>query len=144
MLVRKATSNDIGDILDLYKSGLRELGEDWVEHLLVRKIVNSFHLAPCFVLVVNDNIVGMAGLTTLIFAPTGQATLTDYMFYILPEHRGLKNLSALVDQCKAFSREKKMPLKIQFAAPVPEDVRKRLFKIGGFKVCAVIGEYKNG
>ena len=86
-MIRKATPQDFPYILDLYMKGLEELGEHYLESMCLKKVVLSYHLAPCFLLVDCDNIIGIAGLTTVTSSHNGDATLSDYMFYVLPEHR---------------------------------------------------------
>ena len=140
-MIRQATTKDISVILELYKKGLEELGcHDWQESLLLKKVVNSFYLAPCFLLEL-DEIVGMAGFTTVTTSHNGVATLNDYMFYVLPEHRNIKNLGGLVEGIKSFADEHMMPLRLEFITNNDEELRKRVFKLHGFKVCSVVGEY---
>ena len=134
-MIRQATPKDIPIILDFYTRGLIELGDkDIKESLLLSKVVNSYHLAPCFLLVINDTIVGMAGLTTVTTSHNGVATLADYMFYVLPEYRTLDNLSGLVQEIKAFAREKSMPVKLEFITDNDQKLRERVLKMHGFKV----------
>lgn len=140
--VRKATPKDIPQILRLYESGLRELGEtDTKEEFLLRKIVNSYHLAPCFLLIIHGKIVGMAGFTVMTSSHNGVASMIDYMFFIEEEHRKLKNLSALVNAAKHFASETKMSIKIEFFTNNDEELRKRLLKMHGFRVVSVCGVY---
>ena len=140
-MIREATAKDIPVILDLYKKGLEELGcFDWQESLLLKKVVNSFHLAPCFLLELDD-IVGMAGFTTVTTSHNGVATLNDYMFYVLPEYRNIKNLGGLVEGVKSFADTHGMPLRLEFLTNNDEELRKRVLKLHGFKIYSVVGTY---
>jgi len=140
-MIRTADGKDIDDILVLYRAGLDELGDKYQDSLILNKVITSIHLAPCFLLVIDDIICGMAGLTTLVCSPSGQATLTDYMFYIRPEYRKLENFSALINATKDFAVEKSLPLRLQFTTNISEKLRRRLFDMYGFKVISVTGGY---
>jgi len=140
-MIRKATPADIPYLLDMYKASITELGEDYIESFLLKKIVNSYHLAPCFVLVIDDTICGMAGLTSVIMPNNGKAMLADYMFYVRPEHRSLTNLSDLVNSAKAFAKETDLPLRLDFIANDDEKLRERLLRMNGFKITSVVGVY---
>lgn len=140
MSVRQATPKDIPYIMELYRLGLEELGETKIfDSMLLKKIVNSYHLAPCFLLEKDGNIIGMAGLTSVTSSHNGDAMLSDYMFYIKPEHRSLKNLGALVNSAKDYASGANLPLRLEFYGSVSQEVRKRLFKMHGFNVDAVVG-----
>ena len=141
-MIREATPKDIPYILDLYRKGLEELGETNIsESCMLRKIVNSYQLAPCFLLEIDDIIAGIAGLTVITSSHNGDATLSEYMFYVLPEHRSLKNLSGLVEKSKAFASQNDFPLRLQFFTDQDQKVRERLFEMHDFKVIAVVGVY---
>lgn len=139
-IVRQATSNDIPEILGLYKASLDEMGEDYQEHLLVKKIINSYNLAPCFLLVIDDIIAGMAGMTVVTIAHSGVATLADYMFYVLPEYRNSKNLGGLTKAVKDFAKEHNMPVRLEFISNNnDENLRKRVLRMHGFDTVCVVG-----
>lgn len=139
-VVRVATSSDIPRILDLYKKGLEEIGLEYSESLLLKKIINSYHLAPCFVLE-EDEIVGMAGFTVVTTSHNGDARLADYMFYVLPEHRNIKSLGRLVSAAKDFAKEHDLPLRLEFISQNDEELKKRVLKMHGFEVVCIVGEY---
>ncbi len=140
--IRQATPRDIPFILELYKDGLKELGEtDIKEPLLLKKVVNSYHLAPCFLLIINGIIRGMAGFTVGTSSHNGVASMMDYMFYVQEEYRSLKNLSALVKSAKDFASKKMMPIKLEFLTNNDEKLRARLLKMHGFRVFSICGLY---
>ena len=141
MLVRRAKQQDLPAILRLYKKGLVEVDEKYLESLLVKKIVDSFLLAPCFLLEIDGRIQGMAGFTTVTIAHNGVASLADYMFYVEPEHRSMKTLGALVDAAKEFAREHEMPIRVDFISQNDEELRKRLLTRHGFTVALVVGVF---
>ena len=142
MIVIKATTKDIETILELYKEGIEELGiKDSKESYLLNKILVSFYLAPCFLLEIDGNIVGMAGFTVVTIPYNGMASLADYIFYVRKEYRNIKSLGALVEAAKGFAEDNNLPLRIDFTVNDDEEVRKRLMRKFGFKINSVSGVF---
>ena len=142
-MIREATAKDIPYILDLYRAGLEELGEsNIIESMLLRKIVNSFHLAPCFLLEKCGTMVGMAGFTVVTSSQNGTASLADYMFYIKPEHRNIKAIKSLVVEAVKFSNENDLPLRLDFVTDASVASKARLAEMCGLTVKGVICEYR--
>jgi len=142
MEIVQAKSSEIPYILGLYRDGLEELGAKNIkDSLLVNKVVAGFHLAPCFLLKIDGIIRGIAGLTVVHSSHSGDAMLSEYMFYVEPEFRSLKHLSALVNACKTFADEHGFLLRFEFINQVDIRIRERLFKMHNFQIKSVIGEY---
>lgn len=141
MLVRQAENEDLPDVVKLYRAGLSELGLKYKNDLTQQKVETCYHLAPCFLVVINDNIVGIAGLTLITASHSGDVSLADYMFYILPEHRSLKTLNALVKEVKAFAKAKNFPLRLEFVSNDDEAIKRRLLRMNGFEIKRIVGEY---
>lgn len=140
-MIRQATASDIPYIIALTTEAMEEMDKPVVDSMIMAKVVNSFHLAPCFLLEKHGNIVGIAGFTVITSSWSGDATLTDYLFYVQPEHRNMNNLSGLVKNAKEFASEHDLPLRIESMTHDDEDARKRLFDMHNFKVSAVVGMY---
>lgn len=134
-------SCELDEVLRLYKDGCDELGLEWKESFLVKKITESFLLAPCFLLCVNDRICGMAGFTVIKTSHNGDATLADYMFYVEPKHRNIKNLSGLVREAQSFAKSHNLPIRIEYVCNNDEALKRRLLEMNGFKVSGIIGVY---
>jgi hypothetical protein len=142
-MIRQATHKDVPYILEMYKLGLQELGEtEFNENMMLDKVLASYDLAPCFLLMKDGNIIGMAGLTIETSPWNGDASLSDYMFYVYPDHRSFKNFSALVEKCKGFAEELNMPLKFEIGLHDRPEARERLTKMLGFELLSVNGEYR--
>ena len=124
-MIRKATPCDFVQILALYKAGLDEIGEDWKESFLVRKIVTSYKLAPSFVLEIDGKIQGFAGFTIVTASHNGQKVMAEYMFYIRPEFRGDKSLLSLVQAAQDFAKENDFPLRVEFIINNDEQLKRR-------------------
>lgn len=137
--IRKATKDDLLTVARMYKEALEELGEKVIfDDLVMNKVINSYHLAPCFLLVIDDKIAGIAGLTAVTAAWSNAVSLADYIFFIEKEHRSLENLSALTLACKEFAKENNLPLRLEFVTG-KQEVRERLFKMHGFDKTIVVG-----
>lgn len=139
--IKKASREDFPIILKFYKAGLKEIGLPYKESYLVDKIDKAFNCAPCFLLVINGIMRGMAGLTAGQNTHSGELTLCDYMVYVEPEHRSLKRLSGLINACKDFSKLHNMPLSMNFISKNDEKTRIRLLRMHGFRVHSITGVY---
>lgn len=140
-VIRIADQEDFEDILRLYKAGLEELGFEYKESLLVRKIFTSFQLAPCFLLEIDGKIRGMAGFTVTVASHSGVSTLSDYLFYIEPEYRTIDRLGGLVGEAKAFAKSHNLPLRVDFLCHGDEKAKMRLLRRNGFRLSSVVGMY---
>lgn len=139
-IIRPATKDDLLKVFEMVEAALIEVGAPYTKKHIVDKVTYSYYLAPCFLLEIDGNICGMAGLTVVICSWSGNATLADYMFYIEPQYRSLSNLGGLVEKSKEFALQNQTPLRLEFVTG-SEEVRKRLFRMHGFKVDCVVGTY---
>ena len=139
--MREATINDFPEILRMVKAMREELGQDYKESYVVNTILQSLKLAPCFLLEKNGKICGMAGLTVFFDGFTGQATLSEYGFYIDPSQREYSAFSGLIDKCKEYANKVNMPLILSFQANTDNDFKIKLFKRKGFRIESIVGEY---
>lgn len=137
--VRIANTSDIPHIMHLCKEGLSEVGIDYNEKYLFKKIVNSYHLAPCFLYEKDGNIEGLAGFTIAINAYNGKAIMSEYIFYIRDKHRNIESLRGLVDAAKDFALDNSMDLRVEFIVVDDLQKRKRLLEHFGFKVTGLVG-----
>lgn len=143
-IIRIAKEEDHDKVIELYIKGLKETGAKNIsQSLVVKKVVSSYPKAPCFLLVIDGNIVGIAGLDAGILPWSGEPTLTDYMFYIEPEYRSLSNLGGLVEECKRFAVDMKLPLRLDFIVNDDEAVRRRLFKKHSIEPISITGAYND-
>jgi hypothetical protein len=138
--VKYATPDDFERVYELLKAGVIELGENYTDEALKHKIEVSYHLAPCILLEKDGIVIGIAGLTLKTSSWSGDASLMDYMFYVVPDHRSLDNLGRLVEASKEFASQMKLPLRLEFVTG-SEAVRKRLFAMYGFEIKAVVGQH---
>ena len=83
----------------------------------------------------------MAGLTVFFDGFTGQATLTEYGFYIHPSHRDYSVFSGLIDKCKQYADKVNMPLTLNFQTKVDNNFKISLLKRKGFDINGIVGGY---
>lgn len=140
----EATIDDFPEILRMVKAMRDELGQDYKESYVVNTILQSLKLAPCFLLKKDGKICGMAGLTVFFDGFTGQATLSEYGFYIDPSQREYSAFSGLIDKCKEYADRVNMPLYITFRTNKDIKFPEKLAKRKGFVVDAVDGVYYGG
>lgn len=144
-MIEKANAQEIPYIIGLYKDGLKEIGaKNILDSLVCNKVVSAFKLAPCFLLKIDGIIRGIAGLTICHSSHSGDAMLSDYMFYIQPEYRSLKNLSDLVRACQSFAKEHDLPLRVDFIVNDDEKIKQRLLRMHDFKTFSIVGIYNDG
>lgn len=143
-MIRQGDKSDIKEIVELYKAGLEEMGyTDWKESLLIKKVIESFILAPCFLLVNDGKVAGMAGLTLVTISHSGVVSLADYMFFIEKDSRNIKNLNALVGEVKEFATKNDFPLRLEFISKDDEKAKERLLRMNGFEIGGVIGVFNH-
>ena len=141
MTIREATKEDLHDMIDMVKSMREELNAPYREAEVVNLCVSSLKLAPCFLYIKDGKVIAMAGLYVHFCAFSGQATLSDYGFYVRPRHRAYSLYSALNDKCKEYSEEVNLPLRLNFAAPKNIKFAEGLAKRKGLEIITVIGEH---
>lgn len=88
-MIRYAERNDLPQVYVMYLEGLKELKAKVNEKKALDYIIQCWSQAPC-ILLIDEEIIGFAGLRTSITPYGDTVKLRDYMFYIVPEHRGLK------------------------------------------------------
>lgn len=71
---------------------------------------------------------------------SGEPVIMDYMLYVEPEHRSIKNLGKMVRAVKDFANENKLRVRLEHIGKDPE-LSRRLYKMYGFQTTSVIGEY---
>lgn len=135
--MRICNPEDLRLIAAMTCEALEELGKEHEYSLVLDKVIDSYGRAPTFIL--DDK--GFAGLTVYKEFWSGEKILTDYMFYLRPQHRGLKNIKALCDAAKAFADSNNLTLRLQFICTDKKEARERLLKLCGFEVVSLTGEY---
>jgi len=139
--IREATIDDLPEMIRMTKAMREELRRPYKESHIVSTILESLKLAPCFLLQKDANIYGMAGLLLYFDGFTGQATLTEYGFYIDPSQRDYSAFSGLVEQCKKYAKKVNMPLNLTLQSNSSNDFKIKLFKRKGFVIDGIAGRY---
>lgn len=93
MITRYAEKEDLPQVYVMYLAGLSEL-QDKIAEVNEQKALNHvlecWSQAPCILLEKDGEIIGFAGLKTASIPYSDMVLLREYMFYIHPDHRGLK------------------------------------------------------
>lgn len=105
---RYAMREDLAEVLDMYITALHEIKE-YLEPIAEEKcaqvVLKNWIAAPCILVEVNGEIVGFAGMRSCIPEYSNENILSEYMFYIKPEHRSVKAAKALSDAAKSAAKE---------------------------------------
>lgn len=101
----------------------------------------SWESAPCYLLKHEGQIVGFAGLRLTKAPFSKQPILQDYMFYILPEHRNIRNIKALCQAARDFADTTALPLRLEYAITKNQKSQEKLLKLMGFRISGLTGSY---
>lgn len=113
VIVRYADETDLPQVLGMYMAGLAEIRDMIVEpnaQKCARKVLLSWAQAPCVLLEKMGKIIGFAGLCTNKPDYSEQNVISEYMFYIKPEHRSYKAAKMLSDASKDVADKFGLPL----------------------------------
>ncbi len=101
---------------------------------IIETVTKSFLKAPCFLLKVNGEIVGFAGLTLDAFGwNKHQPFLCDYMVYCLPPYRDINIAKLLYGAILEFADFHGLPVHLHYIATDRKDARLRLMRRLGFE-----------
>jgi ribosomal protein S18 acetylase RimI-like enzyme len=140
-MIRRVTPADIPRVLDLLKRGLDERGIEWDEKILLNKIVTNYHLVPSYVCVFDGKIEGFMGLSASTCGYSGKPLITEYMFYVKPQHRSMTVLSDLVREAQKFADEQDLTLRFDLFVDGDISIKERLFKMHNMKTISIAGVY---
>lgn len=141
MKIRYADEADLPIVLELYWAGLQEIKDHIAPPDLERcadEVLFSWSQAPCVLAEKAGEIIGFAGLKTVVPPHSKTAVLAEYMVYVKPESRSSGALKMLSDEVQKISREAKIPLSMKLMVPVASLVtRAKLLKRWGYKVVSL-------
>ncbi len=144
-MIYAATREDLPTIVDMALRIPDELGfeklppKDPIK--VTRQIFERWLEAPIFVYKEDGRILGMVGVTVDEMWWSTEKVLTDYVFYILPEHRSLKVMNALVGAVRDFAKLNKLPVITTFMSSDRTPAKEAIFKKKGFKHAGFIVSY---
>ena len=145
LLSRYATESDLAAVLGLYMAALAEI-QDYIERPDIERcadtVFSSWLTAPCVVIERAGEIIGFAGLRTWRPGYTLQTVLTEYMFYVKPEHRSIKAAKMLSDSVKAVADKFKLPLRMtHMVFDTPLAVKEKFLQRWGYRIDALAVTY---
>lgn len=145
LLSRYANERDLADVLVLYMAALAEIKDHIDAPDLERcadTVFSAWQSAPCVLIERDSEIIGFAGLRTWRPSYTLQTVLTEYMFYIKPEHRSFKVAKLLSDSVKAVADKFKYPLRMtHMVFDTPLAIKEKFLKRWGYHVDALAVSY---
>ena len=139
-MIRVAQPEDLIRVAELTHKGLEELGEKPSPNKVFSKVQEAYTKAPC-VIYETDEIHGMWGLIAYKPYWTEEVTLSDYMFYVEPEHRSFRVAKQMCDAVKAIANNYQLDIELNYMAPSKFEEKKRLFEIMGFTKTGIKGIY---
>lgn len=111
--IRYADENDLSTVLKLYMAALSEIQDQILPispEKCAKTVLFAWSQAPCILIEKAGQIVGFAGLKTARPDHSDHDIITEYMFYIQPEHRSLGLAKKLSDAAQAVADRFKLPL----------------------------------
>lgn len=140
-MIEIATKDDLPHVYVMYLEALDELGEPYDEKKALDFVLVCWSKAPCLLLKDNGNIIGFAGLNTYMPAYNNEVYLREYMFYIKPDHRGIKAWRKLCKGVQDVSDKFKIPFVGEHRLQGTIKHHERLIRMAGAKPKAIISVY---
>lgn len=144
--VRYADIDDLETVLEMYMNALEEIKDNVSkpDPDNCRKVVYfSWSQAPCVLLEKAGEIIGFAGLKTVVPEYSKEVTLREYMWFIQAEHRSYQALKKISDSCQAVADKFKLPLYMShmiFDMNLP--MKERVLKRWGYKPMTIEVKYE--
>ena len=116
-------------VLELVKLGIQELEAptyDVEDGVLEKNIFISWLSAPCFVVKVDDKIVGCAPLTLGSLPWSSKLLVSSILVYVLPEYRNSNIIKELYKEIKEYAELQGILYKDEFSCTGKIDARLRL------------------
>jgi len=143
--IRYAEFDDLETVLEMYMTALAEIKENVCKpnpEKCRNTVYFSWAQAPCILLEKAGQIVGFAGLKTVIPEYSDEPVLREYMWFIKPKHRSYKALKLISDSCQAVSDKFKIPLFMShmvFDMDIP--MKDKVLKRWGYKTSTIEVNY---
>lgn len=140
-MIRYATPEDLPTVFKMYCDALKELGDEYEPQDAFEYMCRCYDHAPC-ILLEDDGIIGFAGLYT--YAPLynrKKVYLREYMFYILPKHRGVKSWRSLCKGVQETADKFNLTFVGEHRLQGSIKHHERLIRMAGAKPYAIISTY---
>lgn len=141
MITRWADIDDLPYVFVLYIQALRELDMPHDEQKAMMYVMECYNHAPCVLLEADGDIVGFAGLRTVDKPWGGGVHLEEYMFYVLPQRRGMKSWRMLCKAVQDVSDRFQLPFYGRHMLQSDIKTHERMIKAAGAKPVAFLAVY---
>ena len=147
MKVRLANLSDLPKIHELAWAGYEEIDEAAIvpydKKLFYEEVIYpQFFRAPVFILERDGQVIGIWGLTSSRPRGSVHNCIADYIFYIEPEFRSIKATRLLCKAVKDFADQQQLPIRLNYLFNGKLSLHERIFRLMGFKIRGIIGEYR--
>jgi GNAT superfamily N-acetyltransferase len=114
-LIEYAIESELPTVLRMYMNALKEIPNigEIDPQSCAKTVYDSWLQAPCLLLKESGKIIGFAGLRLSKNLHNFAHYISEYMFYVEPEYRSVKNAKLLADGAKELSD--KMGLELRFS-----------------------------
>lgn len=144
-MIYVAKREELPEIIEMSLNIPEEHGFDKLPEVNLEKVtgyfVEKFRESPIFVYKKDNRIVGFVGTSIESFWWSDKNVLTDFIFYIHPEHRELKVLNALINSLRDLGKLNDMPVVTHFMSNDRTELKEKLFERHGFKKSGFIATY---
>lgn len=114
-LIVYAIESELPIVLRMYMSALKEIPNigNIEPEACAKTVYESWLSAPCLLIKKDNKIIGFAGLKLSQNLHNFSHFISEYMFYVSPEHRSIGNAKLLADGAKEVSD--KLGLELRFS-----------------------------
>jgi N-acetylglutamate synthase-like GNAT family acetyltransferase len=141
MLIRKAETSDIPNIIDLIcKVAETETAFNWVKpdkQRIFETLVNECHFVS--IAEVESSIVGIFMISVRTSWFSEQLLASEVLWYVLPEYRGSKIGLKLLDSAVEYVKINKLPFQLSLFTEEDIDRKIKVLERKGFKKVGFVG-----
>lgn len=140
--VRYAEKEDLPEVYVMYLEALRETGRRYNDAKALDYVLLCWSQAPTILLEKEQQIIGVAGLSTSTTPYGYDVSLTDYVIYVRPEYRSIKTWEALTKAIQGVSDRFQIPFIGDNLISGDIKAQERLIRRAGAKPIAIKAIYE--
>lgn len=127
--IKVAVKEDLPEIFEVFKQGISELEypiREVEDSVLKDSIEKTWRIAPCFIVVKEDKIIGIASLNLISMPWSAKPILTSNIVHVLKEYRNFAIIKQLYKTIRGYAELQGIPYLDQFMGTEKSDARARL------------------